>query len=96
MALNESQRKKLEDWFRQHPLPTTCSICGEARSWVVNDTVFEMREFNDGNLIIGGQTKVMPVISVNCSNCGNLILLSAIKIGVIKIGQDGKLNGGIS
>ena len=31
----------------------TC-VCG-AKSWIANDVVFEMREFQGGNLVIGVQ-----------------------------------------
>ena len=59
-----------------------CVICGNQK-WVLNDTIFEMREFNGGDLIIGGQSAIMPVISLSCTECGHTLFLSAIKMGVI-------------
>lgn len=59
-----------------------CSICGNQK-WLLNDTIFEMREFNGGDLIIGEKSAIMPVISLSCTECGNTLFLSAIKMGVI-------------
>ena len=62
----------------------TCPMCG-SRTWNVTDKVFELREFNDGNLVLGGPGgSVYPVIPVTCGNCGNTIFVSALSTGLIK------------
>jgi hypothetical protein len=50
-------------------------------TWVVGDTVFEIREFSQGNFVLGGP--VMPVVSVICGNCGYTVLLNAILTGFV-------------
>ena len=60
-----------------------CSVCGGCQ-WIINDTIFEVREFNMGDMVIGGaNSAVMPMVSISCVNCGHTRFLSAIKLGVI-------------
>ena len=53
----------------------TCPMCGVAR-WNVSDTIYELREFNQGNFVIGGP--ITPIVPVTCDNCGNTVLINAI------------------
>ena len=61
----------------------TCPMC-QAGNWSVSDQVFEMREFNGGNRILGGKSSILPVIPVTCANCGNIIFVNAIVAGLIR------------
>lgn len=87
MKLNEQQRKiaekKLFDFFRK-----TCEVCS-GKEWLLNDTIFELREFEKGNLILGGKSSIFPVITVTCKSCGNTYFFNAILLGLIEK-QDGK------
>jgi hypothetical protein len=58
-----------------------CAQCGVA-NWQVQDSVFELREFNAGSLVVGGP--VLPLIPVICANCGNTILVNALVAQVIE------------
>lgn len=58
-----------------------CPMCGNA-SWIVSDNVFEIREFNNGNLIVGGGP-ILPLVTVSCDNCGNTILINPLVLGVM-------------
>ena len=73
MKLTKEQTSKLlsqlNDW-RKSSKP--CVICGQS-SWAVNDTIFELREFNEGNLVIGEKCAIMPLVPVICNNCGNTL-----------------------
>ena len=61
-----------------------CPLCG-GLEWSVSDRIFEMREYNGGNLVIGGaNAMITPVIPVTCSNCGNTVLINALAAGVLK------------
>ena len=60
-----------------------CQMCCEG-NWNISDTIFELREYNQGSLVIGGGP-IIPVIPITCDNCGNTILINAIKAGVIEI-----------
>ena len=82
MQLNYSQRllllEKLEGsgYWKNPP----CSIC-QSQSWNLADIVFELREFNQGNMVVGAP--VMPVIAITCNKCGNTLLLNAIVLELL-------------
>lgn len=72
--------KKLNEFSNKSKC--TCPLCGNAK-WELNDVVFEMREFNGGNLIVGKPSAIMPIVSLSCAECGNTLFFSAIKMGLI-------------
>ena len=57
-----------------------CPMCGIS-AWNIPDTVFELREFHAGNVVLGGP--VVPVIPVACSNCGYTVLVNGIIAGQV-------------
>ena len=60
-----------------------CPICGGTQ-WIISDTIFEIKEFNMGNMVIGGvNSAIMPMIPISCASCGHTRFLSAIKLGII-------------
>ena len=59
-----------------------CPIC-KNESWTVNNVITEMREFQNGDLILGGTSAIMPFVSLTCSRCANTLFLNAIRIGVV-------------
>lgn len=64
-----------------------CSTCGE-RKWSYDPTIYEMREFTGGGLMIGGNTSLLPVLTVTCSNCGTMKLINPIAAKLLS--ADGK------
>lgn len=68
-----------EKWKNQ-----ACPMCG-GHEWTVGDRMFELREFNNGSITVGGpSSSVAPVIPVVCSNCGNTILINTLATGLLK------------
>lgn len=59
-----------------------CPMCG-SNSWNVSDKIYELREFHDGNLVIGSGS-IFPVVPVSCNNCGNSIFVNALMSGAIE------------
>lgn len=59
-----------------------CAQCG-ANNWSVTDKVFELREFQGGSLIVGN-SPIIPVVPVCCTNCGNTILVNAMVSGALE------------
>lgn len=51
-----------------------CPMCGE-NDWNLQDKVFELREYNNGGLIIGN-VPIVPVVPITCTNCGNVIFVN--------------------
>jgi len=61
-----------------------CPLCGEGK-WNVTDKVFELREFNGGNFVLGGpNSAITPIIPITCENCGNTVLINALVTGLLK------------
>lgn len=56
-----------------------CPMCGKG-PWNIQDSTFQLAEFNEGNFVLGGP--VIPVIPVMCNNCGYVALVNAIFAGV--------------
>jgi len=92
MKIDEKKReeilKKLSqgDYFQKG-----CLICGH-KGWGFNDTVFEMREFCGGGLVVGN-IPIYPVILVNCDNCGYTHFFNAITLGAIESNAQKKDSG---
>jgi hypothetical protein len=61
---------------------TGCFQCGE-RNWNVSNEAYEYREFNYGNMVIGGDSAITPVVLVTCMGCGNTLSLNALICGAI-------------
>ena len=84
MTLSEEQLKSLLDKLNEHSNGgIKCPVCGK-QLWVVNKTVMEMREFNNGDLVIGGNASMMPLVTLTCSSCGNTLFFNALRLGLIE------------
>jgi len=62
-------------------LKKNCQFC-DHNNWVLSDTLFEIREFTGGNIIIDNNTSVMPLIVIICGNCGNMIFINAVSLKI--------------
>lgn len=82
MKLSEEQKDIVSKKIQKH-LTGSCQVCNERR-WIMNDTIFELRPYNQGTLTVGGGIPIQPLVSVICDNCGNTLFFNAIKIGAIK------------
>ncbi|MFA5015018.1 MAG: hypothetical protein WC549_05705 [Actinomycetota bacterium] len=80
MKLNEEQKITVSDklsFLKKSP----CFIC-KSNNWIISDKIFEIREFLGGALQVSGDTSILPLISVTCSKCGNVIFFNALTLGV--------------
>ena len=84
-------KQKFVDFLNEKWKGRACPICGGG-PWNVSDDVFEIRDYNNGNLVIGGGP-IVPVIAVTCMNCGNTIFVNAILAGAIKRNNGDDNNG---
>lgn len=66
-----------EKWHGRH-----CPMCGEG-NWIVSNKIFELREFNDGNIVIGSGP-ITPLLTITCGNCGNIVMVNPMAIGLLK------------
>lgn len=67
----------------------TCPVCNGG-PWTAQDTLFELRQFNEGSMVIGGP--LIPVIPISCGNCGNTVLINEIAAGLYKP-ETGEVSG---
>ncbi|MBA7695435.1 hypothetical protein ES703_104063 [subsurface metagenome] len=88
MKLNKSQRDKLLKYLDEKWPTRKCTICGHS-SWQIQDSVWEIREFQGGGMVIGGGS-LIPVISIMCTYCGNTLLFNALHSGIIEGGKKQK------
>lgn len=84
MMLSEEQGIEIMDFideaWKNHICPGCCNKVGLS----VKNRLFELREFNDGDLVVGGNQASLPVVAVTCNECGYVSLISAIQIGILK------------
>ena len=78
--MNEDQKRRLQT--RLAGLNNSCVICGH-HGFTIADKLFELREFNEGNLVIGGDSAVLPAVILICDRCGAIQMMSALALGVL-------------
>lgn len=59
-----------------------CPMCAH-NNWTVSDKLFELREFQAGNIVLGA-VPIIPVFPVTCNNCGNTVLVNGIVSQVVE------------
>jgi hypothetical protein len=84
---NEQQNKAMAHLNSKWVGKRECSVC-KNNSWNIHPQVYEMRQFNEGGMVLGGP--LLPLIIVECNNCGNTISINAIKAGVVSSERKGE------
>lgn len=84
MEISNSDRQRIIDsvnnkWTR----PGSCPMCNNQGLSVIPN-IFELREYNNGDIIVGGKQGTIPVVPIGCPNCGYTMFINAILAGVIK------------
>ena len=83
MILSDESRELVVTKLRDSGLLSQpCQKCRERR-WQLSDRVLELREYQRGSLVLGGEQIVIPLIVAFCSNCGSLEIFNALILGVI-------------
>ena len=70
--------KKLENL-----LGSACERC-KTQEWLVNDRIFELKEFGSSPISSAENNAVYPVVVVACKNCGTTHFFSAILLGLLE------------
>lgn len=81
MKLTQVQKDKALETLNKHGMPT-CIIC-QSQNFVLNDTLFELREFDFGSLVAGTQSTIFPVVPLTCKTCGHSHLFNAVLMGLL-------------
>jgi len=62
--------------------PVSCQMCRQG-TWVIGNSLFELREYHGGAVVFGG-APIVPIIPITCSNCGHTVLINALVAGLLK------------
>ncbi|MGE0713668.1 MAG: hypothetical protein AB7N76_33975 [Planctomycetota bacterium] len=79
--LDSQQQQQISAWLvgKCGQQPFACDMCAQ-RSWtMVNLTT--LRPYQKGSMSIGGPE--IPVVTLCCNHCGQVKMVSAMKIGVV-------------
>lgn len=80
---NEQAQKVISHITNKAPGKSiVCPICGH-NQWSVNNVVTEMREFQNGDLIVGGESSIMPFVSITCNHCAHTLFINALLAGIV-------------
>lgn len=83
--------KQLIEYLNEKWKGKGCPMCDE-NQWAISDKAMEIREFHGGNLVVGQNSSIQPVIPINCGNCGNTMLVNGLIAGVIERPVEDKEN----
>lgn len=73
----QQERDRAIAWISEKWKQRYCPICGES-SWTV-DNVVEVRQFEMGNIVIGGDSTIFPLVPIVCDNCGYTFFINALR-----------------
>ncbi len=73
--------EKLAKHLKSKWMGKPCQMCGVG-SWHMTDTVFELRVYREGNLLLDGGP-ITPYIPIICDNCGYTVFVNADVAGLI-------------
>ena len=78
--LTGEELQKIDDWIKAHcKEPFHCQFCGQSE-FQVQATAGIVPLFGGGVTMLGSG---YPAVVVICSNCGNMLFLNAVTIGVV-------------
>jgi len=85
--IRDSVGKGFVSHLKQKWAERSCPIC-RAQVWNVPNSLFELREFSGGGLVIGGDMSLFVVVPIICEECGYTHLFSATRSGLLKATVD--------
>lgn len=85
MKLSKYQLKKVQLFINSKSKNAGfCPICNQ-ENISIEPVVYQLREFNpNGDIVLGNDQLVEPIIPIVCTNCGYTTFINAIKAGIIK------------
>jgi len=77
--MEDESLKKFNDTLNEIWKNQECPIC-KNKEFSTLSKVFELREFNGGNIIVGEGNQIFPVVPVVCNHCGYSLFFNSIVI----------------
>lgn len=82
MPLNKEQQEKAINYLNNKWHEKICPIC-KGTNWDIHPELYELRQFNGGNMVLGGP--LIPMLVIECTNCGNTISINAMRAGIVNL-----------
>lgn len=76
MPLTESEVQTVSQWLKSHGVKGSCASCGR-HEWALVDVV--TAPISDS---LSRTTETIPLVATACSNCGQVVLFSAVMMGI--------------
>lgn len=84
MKLSEERVNKVYDFLEEESIGDNCDLCGDG-SLHLSPNVFEFEAYSPGGLAFERITDtVYPIAVFTCEQCGNTVILNAIKVGIVE------------
>ncbi len=83
MQLSNEQQQALQTFLQHWPDLAACPVCG-SNDWSARSRLFEVAEYRDAATRNGAHAGGLPVVALTCQNCASVLLLDAVKAGVLK------------
>ena len=80
-ALTPEEGQRIAAFFKETAPGIKCSACG-SDDLTIGRHLVELRVFTTGSLVIGGP--VYPALPLFCQRCGQMLLFSAVAVGVVE------------
>lgn len=80
--MNKLNLEKLLNELNQKWANKNCSLCGHNNWNVDNAMVSPMTLGENGDIQLG--SRIMPLIAVTCTNCGNVIFVNPLVVGALE------------
>lgn len=88
MKLSDKDYKDINKHIAEKwQVPVACPVC-KHNNWSVSQEILELREFHGGKMVVGGNTAIVPIVPVTCSNCGNTVLFNPLVAGIKLDGEE--------
>ena len=65
-----------------------CPLCRQSNTFSALPHLMELRDFREGGFVLGSDADVLPLVTLICENCGNVVFLSAIQLGLLEEKND--------
>lgn len=78
--LTDEQEERALKWIAENCPVQRCPLCGTDQ-WVLQKNFVEIRPFNWGDFIVGGN--LYPNVMLMCQKCGHVVLINALHSRVI-------------
>lgn len=87
MDLSKEEKKKVDRYiWNKIPGKKLCSLCRKDE-WEITTKILEIPELRHRSVV--GKAFTIPVVSMICSNCSNILFFDASRLEIVKMDEKG-------